>query len=178
MAPFEIPAVSLNHSVQVLGGAEDPSKSGVPAPVGSVYYSTNAFTYKKVGAGDRDWELEGFSGNTVALRNIIVTDSHTVARGVGLVAANHYYEDGITVTLRGPEYYKHPITVKNLSGNTVYIRTLTGHIEGRLGHVLQARMGAVTLEGLGKDWIITGEVAGVRMVPEHHARLLAQSASH
>ena len=169
---FEVDGLTINDKVDILSGANDPrAGTGTDARMGSMYLRSNGETWKKVGIGPMDWAMEaggGLDDDTgfeLKLKSVMKSADYEVEVDVGTVAFNHYYEDGVVCTLGPPNYYQHPVTIKNLSGLPVEITPAVGRIEGKKKFFLTNRYSAVTLSPLQDDWVITSTVEGTRYVP-------------
>jgi hypothetical protein len=163
---FETSGISINSLVEIISGSFNPKIIGQSAPIGSMFLQTNGDTWKKYGLSIFDWVLE--CSNIIAplpTRTVTVTDNYLVEVDVKVVCANHYYDEGIIITLDASNYYSTPITIKNLSGNPIFIVSNFGRIEGKTGHSLTHKYESITLEPYGDSWIITSHVQGVQ--PKH-----------
>jgi hypothetical protein len=171
---FEVDGITLSDRVDILSGVLDPRAGvGTDARMGSMYLRSNGETWKKVGIGTKDWALETGSGSidddsmyVEKTRSILVTTDYEVEVDVGIISFNHYYEDGVTCTLQPPNYYQHPITIKNLSGMPIEIAPTVGRVEGSKKFNLLNRYSSVTLSPLQNDWIITASVEGKKMIED------------
>jgi hypothetical protein len=170
---FEVEGLTIKDKVDILAGVPDPRAGmGTDARMGSMYLRSNGETWKKIGIGTQDWALEAGGGldddsrYALTTRAILVTDSYTVEVDVGLVSFNHYYEEGVVCTLQAPNYYQHPVIIKNLSGLELEILPSVGRVEGKKKFILNNRFSSVTLSPLQNDWVITSVVEGVKYVPE------------
>lgn len=168
---FEVDGITLSDRVDILSGLLDPRAGmGTDARMGSMYLRSNGETWKKVGIGTRDWALElggGVDDDSMYMektRSILVTTDYEVEVDVGIVSFNHYYEDGVICTLQPPNYYQHPVTIKNLSGLPIEVTPTVGRVEGKKKYILFNRYSSVTLSPLINDWIITSIVEGKKMV--------------
>ena len=169
---FEVDGITINDRVDIISGVSDPRAGmGTDARMGSMFLRSNGETWKKVGIGTKDWSLEASGGidddSAYALktRSIMVNVDYEVEVDVGTVSFNHYYEDGVICTLGPPNYYQHPITIKNLAGLPIDIVPTVGRVEGKKRYVLQNRFSAITLTPLQNDWVITSVVEGTKYIP-------------
>jgi len=69
--------IICNNIITISGGALDPSQDGFDAEIGSVYFATNNYIYKKSGTEDTDWSIfSGGSGNPIYLKDLLDVDSN------------------------------------------------------------------------------------------------------
>jgi hypothetical protein len=160
---FETDGISLNNLSEIISGSFNPHLIGQVASAGSMFLQTNGDTWKKYGPSIFDWVLEGTSSVIQPpLKTITITDNYLVEVDVKIICTNHYYDDGIVVTLDASNYYSSPITIKNLSGNPVFIVSNFGRVDGKKGYTLSNKYESVVLEPYGDSWIITSHSLGTQ----------------